>query len=145
MSTACQVDFYVLMPAAPSAGHLACRLCLKAWEEGYGVSVLAASDEDARALDELMWEFPAGRFLPHELGTANPDVPVTIVSEPAAIPPGRDTVINLSATAVPEPARFRRLLEIVPADEQLRESSRDKFRAYRSQGLEPNHHQIRTF
>ena len=31
------------------------------------------------------------------------------------------------------------------AIEQLRESSRDKFRAYRSQGLEPNHHQIRTF
>ena len=145
MSATCQVDFYVLMSATPSAGHLACRLSLKAWEEGYGVSVLAASEEDARALDELMWEYPAGRFLPHELGTANPDVPVTIVSAPAAIPPGRDTVVNLSAAAVPEPERFRRLLEIVPADEQQRESSRDKYRAYRSQGLEPNHHQIRTF
>jgi DNA polymerase-3 subunit chi len=145
MSAACQVDFYVLMPSAPSAGHLACRLCLKAWEEGYGVSVLAASDADARALDELMWEFPAGRFLPHELGAADPAVPVTILSSAAAIPPGRDVVVNLTAAPVPEPGRFRRLLEIVPADEQLRESSRDKFRAYRSQGLEPNHHQIRTF
>ena len=133
------------MPSAPSAGHLACRLCLKAWEEGYGVSVLAASDADARALDELRWEFPAGRFLPHELGTADPAVPVAIVSELDAIPSGRDAVVNLTTAAVPEPGRFRRLLEIVPADEQLRAASRDKFRAYRSQGLEPNHHQIRTF
>ena len=107
--------------------------------------MLAASDADARALDELMWEFPAGRFLPHELGAADPVVPVTILSSAAAIPPGRAAVVNLTAAAVPEPGRFRRLLEIVPADEQLRESSRDKFRAYRSQGLEPNHHQIRTF
>jgi DNA polymerase-3 subunit chi len=145
MSAACQVDFYVLTPSAPSAGHLACRLCLKAWEEGYGVSVLAASDADARALDELMWEFPAGRFLPHELGAADLAVPVTIVSQPAAIPSGRDAVVNLTTAAIPEPGRFRRLLEIVPADEQLRAASRDKFRAYRSQGLEPNHHQIRTF
>jgi DNA polymerase-3 subunit chi len=141
----CQVDFYVLASTAPSAGHLACRLSLKAWEQGHGVSVLAANEEDAQTLDELMWQFPAGRFLPHELGAADPAVPVAIVSAADAIPPGRDIVINLSEQAVPEPERFKRLLEIVPADETNREASRAKFRAYRSLGLEPNHHQIKTF
>jgi len=46
---------------------------------------------------------------------------------------------------VPDPGRFRRLLEIVPADTRQRESSRTKFRQYRSLGLEPNHHEIQNF
>jgi len=54
-------------------------------------------------------------------------------------------VINLTADPVPEPGRFRRLLEIVPADARLRESSRTKFRAYRGLGLEPNHHKVQAF
>jgi DNA polymerase IIIc chi subunit len=67
------------------------------------------------------------------------------VYAPGPIPADRDVVVNLTAEAVPDPERFRRLLEIVPADTQLRESSRIKFRQYRSLGLEPSHHEIKTF
>jgi DNA polymerase-3 subunit chi len=143
--TECRVDFYVLTASAPSAGHLACRLCLKAWEEGHLVTVLAPGEDEARLLDELMWDFPPGRFLPHELGQADGDVPVAILSAPELIPAARDLVVNLTAEAIPDPGRFRRLLEIVPADSQLRESSRIKFRAYRSLGLEPHHHEMQGF
>jgi DNA polymerase-3 subunit chi len=139
------VDFYVLTATAPSAGHLACRLCLKAWEEGHLVTVLASGEDEARRLDELMWDFPAGRFLPHELGQVDGDVPIAILSAPEQIPATRDVVVNLTSEAVPEPGRFRRLLEIVPADSRLRESSRIKFRAYRSLGLEPRHHEMQAF
>lgn len=142
---ACQVDFYVLAVSAPSAGHLACRLSLRAWEEGHRVSVLTATEDDARQLNELMWDFPTGRFLPHELGPACDAAPVAIVFTPNLIPPDREVVVNLCAEAVPDPARFRRLLEIVPADAGMRESSRAKFRAYRSLGLSPNHHDMQTF
>jgi DNA polymerase-3 subunit chi len=145
VSATCEVDFYVLGASAPSAGHLACRLCLKAWEEGHRVSVLAADEQDARRLDRLMWEFPAGRFLPHEVGAADAAVPVVIVHEPESLAGDRDVIVNLSPSAVPEPGRFQRLLEIVPADATQRDSSRDKFRAYRSQGLKPNHHQMQAF
>lgn len=145
MSPACQVDFYVIAEGAPSAGHLACRLSLRAWEQGHRVSVLATGEDDARRLDQLMWDFPAGRFLPHECGPADAGAAVAIVCEPDALPADRDVVINLTAEPVPEPGRFRRLLEIVPADAQLRESSRTKFRTYRSLGLEPNHHEMRAF
>jgi len=142
---ACQVDFYILTDGAPSAGHLACRLSLRAWEEGYRVTVLAAGENDARQLDELMWDYPAGRFLPHGRGATDAAVPVAIVCAPEPLPTDRDVVINLTAEPVPEPARFRRLLEIVPADADLRESSRAKFRTYRSLGLEPNHHEMQAF
>jgi len=145
MPAACQVDFYVMAPSAPSAGHLACRLCLRAWEEGHRISVLAASETDAQQLDELMWDYPARRFLPHETGQADSAVPVVIVWAPDRIPPDRDVIVNLTAEAVPDPGRFHRLLEIVPSDTRLRESSRLKFRTYRSLGLQPNHHEMQTF
>jgi DNA polymerase-3 subunit chi len=143
--TECRVDFYVLAASAPSAGHLACRLCLKAWEEGHLVTVLASGEDEARLLDELMWDFPAGRFLPHELGQVDGDVPVAILSGSELITTTRDVVVNLTSEPVPEPARFRRLLEIVPADKRMREASRIKFRAYRNLGLEPHHHEMQTF
>lgn len=145
MPADCQVDFYVLAESAPSAGHLACRLCLKAWEEGHRVTVLTSSDEEARLLDELMWEFPAGRFIPHERGPAVAEAAIAICTGSEPLPAGRDVIVNLSAEAIPDPGRFRRLLEIVPADNSLREASRTKFREYRRLGLQPQHHQIQAF
>jgi len=145
MPADCQVDFYVLGDSAPSAGHLACRLCLKAWQEEYRVAVLAPGEEEAQQLDELMWEFPAGRFLPHGRSPSDAQAPIAICTALDSIPDGREVLVNLTAEAIPDPGRFRRLLEIVPADDTLRESSRAKFREYRRLGLQPNHHQIQAF
>ncbi len=145
MSDGCQVDFYVLEASAPSPAHLACRLCLRAWQEGFRVSVLVADEGEARALDDLMWDYPDGRFLPHGLAADEPGSPVVIVPGAGAIPTERDVVVNLTPEAVQQPTRFRRLLEIVPADEALRDASRNKYRWYRSQGLQPHHHSMRTF
>jgi DNA polymerase-3 subunit chi len=142
MPESCQVDFYVLTGPAPTAGQLVCRLSLMAWEQGHRVSVLATDEEDARALDEMMWEYPPARFLPHECGPADAGVPVDIVLSADQVASDRDVVINLSETALPDPSRFRRLLEIVPPDERLRTVSRDKFRHYRTLGLNPDSHDI---
>lgn len=139
----CQVDFYVLAGSAPTAGQLACRLSLMAWEQGHRVSVLAADETAARALDELMWDYPPARFLPHERGPVDAGVPVQIVLFADQVAADRDVVINLAGSAVPDPLRYRRLLEIVPADEALRAASREKFRHYRALGLQPDSHEIK--
>jgi DNA polymerase-3 subunit chi len=115
---------------------------MMAWEQGHRVSVRTQTEPEARALDELMWDSPAGRFLPHGTGQAGENSPVCIADSGEDIPDGRDVIINLASTAVPEPARFRRLLEIVPPQADQRTASREKFRQYRDQGLEPAHHAI---
>ena len=138
----CQVDFYVLADAEGSPEQLACKLALMAWEQGFRIAVRTEDEQAANRLDELMWESPPGRFLPHARGEATTVAPVLISAANEALDEGRDLVINLAPTAVPEPGRFRRLLEIVPADHGLREASRTKFRQYREQGLEPAHHRI---
>ena len=51
-------------------------------------------------------------------------------------------VINLTETALSALTGWNRLLEIVPHDPEKRAASRDKFRAYRAQGLDPRKHDI---
>lgn len=142
MGDACQVDFYVLASSNLSAERLACRLAMMAWEQGHKVVVLTASDKDAATLDEIMWDFPAGRFLPHSRAEEDVETPVRIEIQGADISAERDLVINLTDQPVSDPERFGRLLEIVPGEEHRRIASRQKFRAYRDIGLEPVSHQI---
>jgi len=138
---ACQVDFYVLQDATQSADLLACRLALMAWEQGKRITVLAPSDAECKHLDELMWEHPHGRFLPHALvRDRTASVMIGTVSELAG--QATDVLINLTSTAVPEPGRFQRLLELVPASDNQREASREKFREYRACGMAPVTHTI---
>ena len=142
MGSACQVDFYVLARPTQSPGQFVCRLAMMAWEQGHEVIVRTEGEEEARQLDEMMWDYPPGRFLPHGTGPAAEQAPVAIATREEAIPAGRDLVINLCAEPVPEPEKFRRLCEIVPAEPAQRSASREKFKTYRAQGLDPESHTI---
>jgi DNA polymerase-3 subunit chi len=138
----CQVDFYVLADPALSAHQLTCRLAMMAWEQGHRIAVITADPGEAESLDETMWDYPAGRFLPHQKGPSPTNAPICIEVTGADIQPDRDVVINLADGAVSDPSRFKRLLEIVPGAEQKRQAARDKFRAYRNMGLDPAHIKI---
>lgn len=142
MDETCQVDFYVLARPTQSAVQFVCRLAMMAWEQGHRVTVRTESEAESRELGELMWDYPPGRFLPHEIGKASADVPVSIVTRDVEIPEHRDLVINLCTDPVPGPDRYRRLCEIVPAETAQRTASRVKFKTYRDQGLKPESHPI---
>ena len=149
MTDQCQLDFYVLATPVLDARHLACRLALMSWERGHHTTVVANSGTAAREIDELMWESPPNRFLPHELDKENKasfaPVVITLMSGlNEARMKESEVVINLCPEPIPEPGRFKRLLEIVPQQAAERENSRQKFRNYRDQGITPRMHEIRT-
>jgi len=138
----CQVDFYVLQEPRKSVEQLACQLAMMAWEQGMSSMLLVADSRQARQVDELMWSIPNGRFLPHQLCVDGLPAPVTIGSLSDLEGTAVEVVINLDTRAVPEPQRFRRLLELVPARDSDRQASRSKFRAYREAGLQPVSHNM---
>ena len=142
MTGSCQVDFYVLDESALTAEQLACRLALMAWEQGHRIAVLTETTEHANKLDELMWNYPAGRFLPHTAKAGDARGPVSIGTPDMPLPGDREVIINLTSTAIAEPGSYKRLLEIVPGNPSQRSVSRLKFRAYRDQGLDPASHPI---
>ena len=139
---ACQVDFYILNTPSLDGQRLACRLALMAWERGHHAQVLTTDEEQARTFNDLLWQSPKGRFVPHGM-TGKPEArgaPITITTRDRV----RDgaLLINLSREPVAEPGRFERLLEIVPHQPADRDASREKYRYYRNQGLEPQTHDI---
>ena len=135
--TTTRVDFYVLRSAEPGARlRFACRLAEKAYALEHQVYVHTASAAEAAELDELLWTFRDGSFVPHELlGTTadEPASPVTIGCD--RFPPGDcDLLINLADAIPGEAGAFPRVAEVVTSDAECKSLSRQRFVDYRDQG-----------
>ncbi|MEX2496750.1 MAG: DNA polymerase III subunit chi [Woeseia sp.] len=134
-----RVDFYLLGEAGALARqNFACRLAEKAWRLKHSVHMLANDAQHARQLDELLWTFRDGSFVPHALAGAEDlrssiPVPVTIGTAEDGVRPG-DLLINLTDELPQSADSFPRIAEVVTSDEDCRQKSRKRFVAYRSQG-----------
>ncbi|WP_333687737.1 DNA polymerase III subunit chi [Methylococcus capsulatus] len=132
-----RVDFY-LLPAGESLLSYACRLTEKAYRQGHTVFLVTDTDDEAAQLDDMLWTFRQGSFVPHRAvtgHTAAGPCPVAVGREP---PVGFDDVMINLGSAVPEAfRRFRRVIELVGPDDAARALKREHFRHYRSEGLSP--------
>jgi DNA polymerase-3 subunit chi len=142
-----QVDFYILDSDSDEARLLlACKIVDKATQLDHHVYVHSTSDHEAQKLDELLWTFSQGSFIPHlvvrsEHGTP-PLEPVLIgVNQPPG--PGRwDVLVNLAADVPDFFSRYERVAEVVDANATRREQSRERYRFYRDRGYKLNTHQV---
>ena len=140
-----RVDFYILAGTGePSRHKFACRLAEKAYRLKHTVHIHTANRQQAELLDELLWTFRDGSFVPHELlgvASRNTSAPVTIGFDKTGIG-GQDLLINLT-DEVPEMAgSFPRVAELVTSDEQSRQQSRKRFVHYRELGAELETHKL---
>ncbi len=85
-----RVDFYILPGDAPAArDQLGCRLAEKACKMGHKVYLHTESEAHARRLDELLWTFRAGSFLPHALLGDDPQpAPPVLIGRTGGAEPG---------------------------------------------------------
>jgi len=132
-----RVDFYILKQSGQqSRQSFACRLAEKAYRLDNTVHIHAGNQNDARRLDELLWTFRDGSFVPHQLianTAADMQSPVTIGCEGNHTEP-RDLLINLSDEVPPCAEAFPRIAELVTSDEECKQLSRKRFTKYRDQG-----------
>ena len=132
-----KVDFYVLKGSDErSRQHFACRLAEKAYRLEHTVHIVVANPQSARQVDELMWTFRHGSFVPHAVvgqdDTETP-APVTIGID-SAPPRSCHLLINLGEETPASADSFARVAEIVTADEDARARSRQRFVDYRERG-----------
>lgn len=120
---------------------LVCELAKKAFDSGQSTLVLARSFEQAEQLDEKLWEFDENAFIPHQIAGDDDDpiTPVLIVA-PDTHTADRALVINLRDE--PAPGLFDRVLEVVPADEEQRLGSRQRWKTYQHAGFEVAKHDM---
>ncbi len=137
-----QVDFYILDEKAPRSRALfACRLTEKAFGLGHRVYLHAGSEGAARELDDLMWTFRDGSFLPHALTSDGEDAPVHIGH---GVEPGEGfhLLINLAAEVPAFFSRFERVAEVVDGDETQKAKGRERFRFYKDRGYPLETHKL---
>jgi DNA polymerase-3 subunit chi len=132
-----RVDFYILKGAGVDSRYsFACRLAEKAYRLKNTVHIHMLSQSDVDRVDDLLWTFREGSFVPHETlknSESTGRSPVTIACGTAAIEPC-DLLINL-CDEIPEFAEaFPRVAELVSSDETCKQVSRKRFIAYRDQG-----------
>ena len=150
-----RIDFYVLSTDSADARlRVACRIAQKAVQRRHHVFVNAADEGDAGRLDDLLWTFSQGSFIPHLVAgrglPADGGEPVVIgVVDPGAggDPPAEagehwDVMINLASGVPGCFSRYDRVAEIVDADPPRRKQGRERYRYYQDRGYALETHRI---
>ncbi len=153
-----RVDFYVLEGVAEAARlKLACRLAEKAWSGAHRTVVTATDAAELQRLDELLWTFSDGSFVPHEAllaevpqpppaaSTEGPQATPPVLLCVGALPPGEfDVLVNLAPELPDWRGRVRRIAEVLDGEEGRRQRGRARFKAYRDLGITPATHNLRA-
>ena len=114
---------------------LVCELTRRAYAAQQPTLILTRDFEQAEAVDELLWDFDADAYIPHQLAGDDDDAHTAVL----IVPPGIDTadrplLINLRETC--PGGRFDRVLEVVAADPAERTGSRERWREYQQRGFQ---------
>lgn len=139
-----QIDFYVLSSREPEGrALLACRLAEKAYRLGHTVYIHADSAEQSQRLDELLWTFRQGSFVPHALCPSPPeDRSPVLIGWRDDQAPAAAVLINLAPQVPSCFERFQRVAELVDQSPSTLLESRERFRCYRERGYAPVSHKL---
>jgi DNA polymerase-3 subunit chi len=127
-----EVSFYILPTQSQHERLLfACKLIEKAYRSGCFCYVLTDTAGQSQQIDNLLWTFRAGSFIPHQLYTG--DIPATeqvLIGSLPAPAQWQKTVINLSSQC----ANAERVLEILDNSEATKAVGRERYRHYKEAG-----------
>ncbi len=139
-----RIDFYIVDSDDPASRNLvACRLAEKAYSLEHRIYIHTANQSEATDLDELLWTYRAGSFVPHQRDAtpSEQDCPVLIghTDAPESI---NQVLINLDSAVPMFFSRFERVVEIVTQEETMRQQARERFKFYRDRGYDLHTHNL---
>lgn len=139
-----RVDFYIVEDTNTQARQrLACRLAEKAYALDHTIYIHTDDRQQAEQLDQLLWTFRDGSFIPHCLQDDKVAPEAAIIIGHGAEPEDHNRVlINLSQEVPAFFSRFERVAEVIAGDEQARHAGRERFKFYRDRGYELNTHNL---
>lgn len=132
-----RIDFY---STDQSRLEVACKLAIKALSHELAVTIFAPDDSVARAMDRLLWTYPATGFIPHCYSSDRHAAHTPVIIAPALDNSGPDELlVNLADTIPAVFGRYRRLIEIVSSTDGDQAAARNRWRHYKERGYEVNH------
>ena len=137
-----RIDFYVLGGNGPNdRALLACRLAEKAFQRGHQVYIHTESPAQSRLLDDLLWTFRAGSFVPHGPPEQAGEVPV-VVGDGGEPDSHTGVLINLAPEVPLFFSRFARVAELVDQNDAQLKAGRERYRFYKERGYELASHKL---
>ena len=141
-----RVDFYISKSNSSEArAKLACRIAEKAYLKKHKIYMYVDDQSQAEQLDQLLWVFRDGSFLPHCLmNDTHSDQAAIIIgyNDPPASTP--EVLINMSSQVPAFFSRYERVAEVVGGDENARQMARDRFKFYRERGYPLETHELNS-
>lgn len=137
------ISFYILASVSVQQRHLfVCKLIEKIYRSGIFAYVLTDTVVQSQQLDNLLWTFRAGSFIPHQLYTGKtPALQEMVLIGSHSVPEAwQNTVINLSSQVPENFPQVVRLLEVLDNDESTKAFGRQRYRQYQQAGIVPTTH-----
>ncbi|MBB72162.1 MAG: DNA polymerase III subunit chi [Legionellales bacterium] len=138
-----RVDFYLLTEISEMGRqHYACRLIEKAYHHQHRVYVYCDDKAQAHSIDELLWTFRDDSFVPHNIQGEGPNAPPAV--QVGFNPPQgfNDILVNLSQRSEDFFAKFKRVIELVPNEDNAKNLAREHYKYYRAHGFELHSHDL---
>lgn len=138
-----RIDFYVVEAEQEAARELfCCRLVEKAYHQGHQIFINTRDNEQLQRLNQLLWTFSDGSFIPHSLYTEQTSDVSVLLGYQQQPQNQHDVLVNLADDTPLYFSQFSRLAEIATQQQQIRELARKRFKFYRDRGYPLNHHKI---
>ena len=139
-----KIDFYILSDESKQAQNLfACKLIEKAYHLGHQIFVYCQTQELAFEIDELLWSFEPSSFIPHNLQGEGPrNLPAVQIGFGEDALGYQDILINLSHEVPHFYKQFKRVCEIIPNQDDVKQFKRQCFRYYKEQKHAIQTHEI---
>ena len=142
-----EVSFYILpSESAQERYEFACKLIEKAYRSGCFCYVLTDSIEQSRQLDDLLWTFRPGSFIPHQIYTGEPPgiEKVILIGSLDAREHWQKILFNLSSRHPGIGPQTERILEILDNSEASKAAGRERYRHYQQSGMTITTHKPKT-
>ena len=140
-----EISFYILSSQSEKERqYFACKLIEKVYRTGHKIYILTDTETQSRQLDDLLWTFRAGSFIPHQVFSGSPpdnENPVVIGSMQAP-ENWQKTIINLSSRYPENLDQSETLLEILDDNEAIKAAGRSRYRHYQQLDLVIRTHKI---
>lgn len=132
-----RIDFYEMSGRFTDPVEVAGVLVGKAYPATTDIAVVG-NQTQLKKLDAWLWDKPDGRFLAH--GIDQPAAPIRLLEN---APRDAALLINLAADAEMPGGEYRRVLEIVPPDEQAKKRLRRRWTDWKMRGADLHHHLLK--
>lgn len=136
------VIFYVLgTNTAQQREAFIAKLVNKIHREKRQCDIRFASEDEMTRFDLALWQYQPEAFIPHSMQQAV-QAPIQLWTDQIATP-CQDVLLNVHPDFPKNFELYNRTIEVLDQTEHLIQMGRERWKAYRKEGLEPTVHKIK--